>query len=73
MDEVAPIITALGAALAAVIGASAVLTRARSRHAKGRSLLREIWFWIEGKKYDAEVPPTLAQEIRDDIAGGDES
>ena len=52
-----------------MVGAWAVLVRARGEAAKPKQLLHRLWDWIETMALHEEVPGSLAAEIRDEIKG----
>lgn len=69
MDGTTALVTALGGAAAAILGAWALVIKARGEAARPQQLLRRLWDWIEGAALHHDVPPTLAAEIRDEIEG----
>ena len=69
MNSTATLVTAVGGAIGVIVGAWAVLVRARGEAAKPKLLLHRLWDWIETMALHEEVPRTLAAEIRDEIEG----
>jgi hypothetical protein len=57
--------------LAALAGAYALVVKAHGETARPAQLLRRLWDWIEGNGLDSDVPPTLANDVREHIADED--
>lgn len=58
-------VTAIGAAIATTLGAWALVVNARAKGAKPLQALRGLWGWIQYAKLEPEVPPILADDVRD--------
>lgn len=70
MDQYASaIILGIGSSIAAILGAYALVVRARGAAAEPRYLLRRLWDWIEATGLTGRVPPTLAREVQRSIDG----
>ena len=67
MDKATALLTASGAVVTGILGGWALVVRARGESAKPSQLLRRLWDWIEAKGHASDVPPTLAEEIRQHI------
>lgn len=72
MSTLSVLITACGGALATVIGAWALLVKARSEAARPMQLLHRLWDWLEGTDLDGEVPEGLRGDVTQALRGGDE-
>lgn len=69
----AELVTAAAGGLAAVLGAWALVVKARGNAARPKQLLRRLWDWVQYAGHEDAVPPVLAEEVRDVLTGGDES
>jgi hypothetical protein len=59
---------AIGGAIASVIGAWALYTRARIAGGSALHVLRRLWDWVETTDLDEEVPPTLARDVKRELS-----
>lgn len=69
-DYVGQIILGLGSAVATILGATALLIRARASASKPKNLLERLWDWIEGENLTTEVPPTLRAAVERELGDG---
>ncbi len=63
---------AIGGAVASIIGAWALYTRARIAGGSALHVLRRVWDWIETSGLHEDVPPTLARDVRRELESGDQ-
>lgn len=59
------LVTAAGAATAAILGAWALVVKARGTAAKPLQVLHRLWDWIQYSDLEGVVPPVLAEDVRD--------
>ncbi|MGL5826893.1 MAG: hypothetical protein ACRCYU_19095 [Nocardioides sp.] len=72
MDQLPAILTTLGASIAGILTAAAVLTKARGEASAPRQVLRRLWDWLYTKGLREDVPPELAEDVRKQVGNGDD-
>lgn len=64
MDYASAIIVAVGSTIAAILGAWALVVRARTDASKPHQLLQRLWDWVESTGMAEKVPPSLARAVQ---------
>lgn len=59
------LVTAMGAATATILGAWALVVKARGTAAKPLQVLHRLWDWIQYSELEGHVPPVLAEDVRE--------
>lgn len=72
VGDIATVITATCAGVGGIIGALALLVRAKGESARPTHLLRRAWDVVESHDLVKFFPATLAAEIREHILEDDE-
>lgn len=69
-STIAAIVTAFGGAVAAIIGATALLLRAATPTSRTKNALRGLWYWIEAHEPPivAKIPPRLLRDVQKALA-----
>ncbi len=64
MDGIVGLVTAVGGAAAAILGAYTMYVKARSVESVQMNTLRRLWDWIEGKGLVPQMPDGLRKDTR---------
>lgn len=63
MGDAPGLVTAICGGVGVVLGAWALVVKARTSDSRPLRLLQRLWDWLEGKGYDAQVPAGLRTAV----------
>lgn len=71
MGDAPGLVTAICGGVGVVLGAWALVVKARTSDSRPLRLLQRLWDWLEGKGLDQQVPRSLREAIVTVLAPGD--